>query len=456
MHNFQNVWRYEAVRLLELANTSLSEASANQLASLSPGGPAAQLHARAMQLANVHKVEQPIHEAMRWSYRLMWVFWLLSLFAGVSAGLTVLGDANSPINVLWALGSVLLVPTITLVLWLSSIGLGIGSGGWLGHWWQIVMGRLSRRGQDAVVWQAWLKVADAAQMQRWWFAFLTHTMWFWMMSGVVIATVLAFSLRHYTFMWQTTWLSSDTFVVVAQAIGRLPADLGFEVPDASMIEASGNAVLDEPLTRAAWANWFVGAVVVFGWFPRFVAAITSYLILRHRDRHLSIRTDDAYAISVLDRLASLNRGVHVDAPNGEPDTLGRLQGIEPRLSQSQAAALAVETDMPPELLRTMSKGVQVLPDADDRQTRMQALSSLEQLRPANLLLVLDARLTPDRGSLGLILQFGIHAVRTSVFLANSNDNRARLGVWREKLEMIGVPAPLVTVEQAVDWLFGQS
>ena len=452
MQNLMNAWRYESVRLLETVKGELRDDAANQFASRSGSDPSQQLMARASQLANTEGIGLAIENARRWSVRLVIVLWLMSFVLGVSTGLAVLGDSARPVNVLWAIGSLLLVPCLTLMLWVLMISFGSGTGGWLGHWAQWLIGRTLNKGLDSTVWRAWLHLSDRTGTERWWLSLMTHAIWFWMMVGMLIAALFAFSFQHYTFVWQTTWLSPELFVGTVQALGKLPALIGFTVPDVTMIESSGNLALDEPAVRSAWANWLVGTVLVFGCLPRLIAGLLSYVVIRHRYRSSPIGLKDAYALSVLDRMNRDQRRPKADQPKGPADDLGTLKGLAPEQAMSHAVLLAIESDLPTDLMQSPSGATAVLPNVDDNESRRVVLAKLDHLKPAKLLLVVDARLTPDRGSLRVIRSMGERAVQTRVLLGHADDVRARVGAWRTKLLAMQVESPMVAVNEAANWL----
>lgn len=454
MQTFDQVWRYEAVRQQELDRQISDDAHANRKALEMGQDLRAQLLWRADELAKNHgtfEAQAKARQVMRMALGLLGA---LGLLIGVSAGLASLGDSARALNLLWVLGSLLLVPTAALVIWLVLMVSASGSGGWLGHWWQWLVGRLLKTGQSRAVWQGWLRLSANARTERWWLALATHGMWLFIMTGVLIAMIMAFSLRHYTFVWETTWLGEDVFVRVAQFIGWLPERLGFTLPDEQTIRTSGNIALDTSAARMAWASWLVGAVFVFGWLPRLILVATSALMLRQRYKRYELVCDDAYALSIQAKLARLQNQHQVDGPAGAPDHWQRLEGISPAQAQSEAAWLAFETQPEVQTYQTLSAGASQIAAADDRESRQQALTQLQQLLPRRLLLVLDARQTPDRGSVRALLAFGALAVQTRVLLLNASDTRARNTAWQKRLQETGVTTPFEQLSQAADWLAG--
>jgi len=452
MQTFDNAWCYESVRLRESQKPRLDDHHANQLAILAGPDVRAQLLARATELARLAGVDTAQQTAKQFMRVGLILLWCVSFVVGASAGIASLGDATRPVNLLWALGSLLLVPSIAMVVWLATLLTRTSGGGWIGRLWQTVVARLLKPGATTSTWQAWLQLTKDAGANRWWFAFLTHSMWFWVLSGMLLAVMVSFSLRHFTFEWQTTWLSSDVFVQLAQIVGALPNAIGFSTPDTEMIAASGNAAIDEPFVRLAWANWLVGAIFVFGWLPRLILASVSWAYLRSRRLTYTIQIDDAYALAIRSKLDRLIAYSTVDGPAGAQDHWQTMVGIATDQACTESAVLALEAGLPAALHARLPAESIVLPPVDDGQSRRDALARLERLKPARLLVLVDARQTPDRGLIGTILSMGSQAVNTQVLLMHSSDSRARLGIWRERLNGIGLSGVNEQIDQALAWL----
>lgn len=454
MNKFDQAWCYEIIRLREQAGLRFDDALANEQAIQASQETKQRLMARAQALLHAQGLQASISDTRRFMRMGLLVVWLLSFFAGASAGLASLGDGSQPVNVVWAIGSLLFLPTVMLVVWLLTFVMRAGSGGWLGHWLELIAGKILNKGDTAGAWRARLRMASRAQTHRWWLALMTHSAWFWVVTGMVLALMLAFSLRHYTFVWQTTWLSEDVFVRLAQAMGAMPAKLGFDVPDAQMIRASGNLAVDEPGVRLAWASWLIGVLVVFGWFPRLVLAIISSVVLRQRYARYCIDERDAYALQIKHKLERLESKGVVDAPPGPAEHWQKLTGIDPGQALTGSAAVILEAALPQALHAQMPVDATLLPPVDDRVSRQQAEQRLAELKPHRLLIIADARQTPDRGLMRTILALGAKSVQTHVYLLHLDQERARHAAWAKRLGEIGVAMPTGDFAVQVQWLRG--
>ena len=95
---------------------------------------------------------------------------------------------------------------------------------------------------------------------------------------------------------------------------------------------------------------------------------------------------------------------------------------------------------------------------DSREQRRVARELFAAHPPRRLLVAVDARQTPDRGSLGLIAELADHAQSIRVWLAGAGDEAAgadsdvaalgRLRQWRDGLAGIGLGEDLAKVDVA--------
>ena len=72
------------------------------------------------------------------------------------------------------------------------------------------------------------------------------------------------------------------------------------------------------------------------------------------------------------------------------------------------------------------------------------------------MVAVDARQTPDRGSLGLIAELADHAQATRVWLAGIDaaaEQAGRLRQWREGLAGIGLGEAAVLVDARAAWVW---
>lgn len=452
MQHLNDAWRYELVRLNESEATWLNDTLVNREAAQQTNSGWPRLWRRAQLLApglDASVAMQRVSSTLKASALALG---LLALVLGLSTGLAALGNAGEPVNVIWALLAVLFVPTLSLVLWLASCAMPQAKGGWLGQAWERVANRWLSRGKASQAWRAWLNVAEERHATQWWLAVVTHGFWTLMLTGSLLALLVAFSLRHYTFMWQTTWLEATVFVQLAQSIGAIPAWLGFHVPEAKTILMSGNQAIDQSTVRTQWAHWLVGAVVVWGLMPRLLALMVSTYFLRRCYAKVGALPKDAYALLVQERLDKAARPISVDGPPGQGDQWPQAVFLSPQKCRDVSAAVALETAWLEESRAALTEAVHVLAPIDDRVSRQEAFVQLQSLAPSHLLIVVDAQHTPDRGLLNTILALTPFTGSARVYLKPADDARNRTTQWQEKLQAIGLGKPLMDWSSALQWM----
>ncbi len=113
-------------------------------------------------------------------------------------------------------------------------------------------------------------------------------LWCAALLGATLGVLALLATRRYGFVWETTILPADAFVALSAALGALPGVLGFPVPDAATVAASGAAPMLDEAGRRAWAGWLVGAVVVYGVLPRLTLALFCALMWRRGTRRLTL------------------------------------------------------------------------------------------------------------------------------------------------------------------------
>lgn len=450
----KEAWLYEAVRLSEVQSGWMDDSVANRQAVMTESGGLARLWSRAKGLALTLGLSPAIARVSSVLKLSAVILAVLALVAGISAGLTALGDAQLPVNVVWALLALLALPSLSFLLWLASCFSYGGRGGLLGQAWEWLANRWLSQAKTAVAWRAWLTVAEQRNALRWWLAVITHGVWVALLTGIMVALLVAFSLRHYTFMWQTTWLDAEAFVQFARVVGAWPGWLGFKVPEAQTIFLSGNSAIDQPVVRTQWAHWLVGSVLAWGLVPRLVAMLLSVWQLRRCYQETGPEPDDAYALVVLARLNKASQTVFVDGQPGPTDRWPQAMFLPAQKGTPAKAVVPIETSPLDKMQATWGAQVNALVPIEDRASLQQVKAQLRSLAPQRLLIVVDAQHTPDRGLANTILTLTPHVVQVRVFLKATDSNRNRAVQWQEKLDAIGLAPPFLRWSEAVHWMNG--
>jgi hypothetical protein len=449
------LWLTEAVRLREEQAGPLEDSEANRRAQAAGGDLSQRIQTRALLLAERDGQLAALRHWHQGARLALFGLLLLGLFVGLGLALAALGDGQRPVNLFWALGSLLGLHLLMLLGWaLGSLWAG-DSGGALGRLWLWLSARLARDAQAAQLAPALLVLLQRQRLARWGLGLLIHGFWLLTLSSALLGLLGLFATRRYGFLWETTILGGDTFVVLTQALGALPALFGFPQPDTTLIRASALPV-DSEAARQVWAGWLLGVLLVYGLLPRLLLALLCAWRWRHGRAHLALDLGLPGYQLLRERLqpGSLRLGVS-DLP---PALLSQPHGGVHMGESAGALLLAIELDPSRPWPPALPKGVVDAGMLDSREQRRQLLDRLSRFPPARLLVAIDPRRSPDRGTLILLGELSRSAAETRVWLLQAPPGEAldseRLADWREGLDRLGLrhgcAAPLAWLETGHD------
>lgn len=344
----------------------------------------AKLIRRAEMIDSDHKLQDSlarINSLFGWLLLAATAFWLISGFAGTAALMQ-----QSGLNFFFVLAGVLGVHTLMLLLWLISLALPrMKSHGFFGN------PAMWIRGKDPVN-QAILRLYSdewGKPATRWLIGRTSHRLWLSALTGMLAAVVVLLAVRQYTFNWESTILSDAVFVQAVQALGWLPAQLGFPVPDAGAVL---NSRLNNDLAASRqWGGLLIGSIVCYGLLPRFAAWLACHILSRRSMSTLPL--EKPYYQQIIQQWQQRV----VDA-----DTQSETVAAAPQISLSNAPKWAVMLDAEwadktwfQHVLGQdwLDKGTAAGRDA------VAVLKADLQANPAQLLIGVRARSMPDRGIL---------------------------------------------------------
>ena len=366
---------------------------------------------------------------------------LLAVAGGFSAGLSVFDGESRSVNVLWLLVGLLGVHGLALLLWLLA---GTATGGVAGRVWFWLLQRWpltgAPKGADTdPLGRALLAMLGREGLGRWWLGAITHGLWLLALASSLLAVLAVLSLRSVAFTLETTILPPTMFAGLVAGVGWLPALLGFAVPSPDMIQiamAAEVAAQSEAAGRV-WASWLAGSLLCYALLPRALAfAICLGLQRRRRSRCRPDLHLPGYAL--LPGVRSASPGIVDPAPAAS--SLGRvaaLQHIRSRGALLAGLELGGDISWPP---RGMALRPQVAVEerVDSREQRRALLMRLKAAPPSKLLLTLDARLSPDRGTLHWLVDISHFAGELRVLLLPPACPEERRQAWAQGLELIGL------------------
>lgn len=450
------LWLTEAVRLREEHAGPLDDAEANRQARAQGGELAELIEYRALWLARRDGLIEALRHWRQGARLAGFALILIALLTGAGLALAALGDGVRPVNVFWALGSLLGLNLLTLLGWLLGFFFAGDAGGALGRLWLWLSEKLARDARAVQLAPALLAVLEQRRLGRWLLGLGVHGLWLVAMSSALLTLLALLATRRYGFVWETTILGESTFINLTQSLGMLPSLLGFSVPNIEQIRASGDLANGVESARQSWAGWLVGVVLLYGLLPRLLLALFCYL--RWRRGRAQLRLDlqlPAYRL-LRERLQppSERLGISDAAPERlhAPSAGAQLDGSE------GAVLVAIELDQsqawPPELPKSVADaGV-----LDDREQRRRLLEQLTRFPPQRLAIACDPRRSPDRGTLALIGELSRCAAQSRVWLLQPPAGEAldsyRLQDWKQALDSLGLPhatsAPLTWLETGHD------
>ena len=450
----QNLWLTETVRLREEHAGPLDDLEANRLARAAGGDLPSRIQRRALWLAERDGLTAALKHWLQGARLALVLLIILAMLSGAGLAFAALGQ--TPVNVFWALGSLLGLNLILLLSWALGLIFAGEHGATLGRLWLWLSEKLARDAKAAQLAPALLLMLQRKKLNRWALGALVNGLWLLVMLSALALLLTLMATRRYGFVWETTLLSADTFIHVTQALGHLPSLLGFNVPTVDMIRASGDGALDIESARQAWATWLVGVLVVSGVLPRLMLALLCFW--RWNSGKAALRLDlnlPGYA-QLRERLMPSSERLGVNDP--EPAQLHRVEGGVSEHASEGALLVAIELDeqrpWPPALPKNVSNaGI-----LDSRESRHKLLEQLSRFPPARLAIACDPRRSPDRGSLALIAELARNASATRVWLLQAPPGEAldaeRLGDWHIALQQLELEfadsAPLNWLETGHD------
>lgn len=450
------LWLTEAVRLREQHAGPLEDEEASRRARASAGDLLTRIKNRALWLAERDGMLAALHHWKQGARLSVIVLVVFAVISGAGLAFAALGDGQTPVNVFWALGSLLGLNLILLISWLSGLLFAGDSAASLGRLWLWLSEKLARDARAAQLAPALILLLQRKRLNRWVLGVCVNGLWLLALLSALTLLLLLMATRRYGFVWETTILGSDTFVSLTQGLGTLPSLLGFSVPGEDMIRASGDSALVIENARQAWAAWLVGVLVVYGIAPRLILTLLCYGRWRAGRKHLVLDLSQPGFAELRERLMPSSERLGIN--DAAPAQIHQVQGGAAAMDSEGALLVAIELDdqrpWPPKLPKTIADaGI-----LDSRESRRVLLDQLTRYPPARLTIACDPRRSPDRGSLALVAELARCAADTRIWLLPAPSGQAldadRLGDWHSALQQLDLKwvdsAPLTWLETGHD------
>ena len=413
---------------------------------------------RAKRLVEHHDLSPALGRAARLS-RYVNIFALIVAAVLGALGITYAVTDSLTINIYWLLLVLLGFNFLSMLLWLTGIGLnmkGLSAGvlarlaSWLpGHFG-------SKSNADAQVRRqadrAWLDCNFAGAVGKWRLSKITHQLWLVYLFTGLAFLVLMLMVRQYDFVWGTTLLSDTAFLALTDVLSVPLQALGFATPTADQVQDT-RVGLTQTLTvehRYRWAQFLLGALLSFGIAPRILLLIWSALMSGHARRHFRLDYYLPYYISLRQQLMPLaSHGQIIDADPSPPvisKTSAKTSSITPvphKLpdeTQWVAVELGVNMSWPPVSISAANNLGQVI----DRESLESVQQYLQSKNSPVLAVAVSSARPPDRGVQRVITSLMSSSEQPWLVLLQSHEDEpvssTRLEAWYRLAEASKVPA----------------
>jgi hypothetical protein len=387
---------------------------------------------------------------------------LVAALLGALGIIYAITDSHT-LNIYWLLLVLLAFNLLSMLLWLTGISLNMDG---------LIAGMLARltswlpdlletksKSRTTLADRAWLACFFSGTVGKWQFSKITHQLWLVYLSAGLVFLVLLLMVRQYDFVWGTTLLSDTAFVKLTEALNVPLHSLGFATPTAEQVEASriGTDMVQTLSAehRYAWAQFLLGALLLFGIAPRMLLFIWSALMCAHARRRFSLDFYLPYYISLRQRLMPLaSHGQIIDADASPPVIAETLAVIPlPHALPLETQWVAVELDdsirWPLSSISTASNLGQVT----DRESLTRILQHLQANESVVIAVAVSSVRSPDRGVQRTIASLMANSRQRWLVLLQEHEGErissTRLAAWYRLAEACQVPADHVISMSAV-------
>lgn len=422
--HIKSLWLTETIRLIEQDSGTFQDDEANRQAKMLNSSIRNKLIKRAEILAEQNGLPEIQHQYLKAS---KFSFIILCCFAIITgAGLAFSALSQNPVNLYWALFSLLGIHFITLILWaISFFFMPNDSGSFLVQIWSWLIKKFLKQHVEQLP-QAFMILFG--RKIRWLVGFIANLLWLIILLSALIFLMILLTTQHYSFEWQSTLLSRDSVVYITQLLGHFPALLGFSLPDVETIRISDQASTDSSI-RSAWAIWLLGIFIVYGIFIRLMLVIICGLKWGIGCQQMSLNLHHPEYQYLLDRLQNSAEKVVIDREINQknaPNDFSTLIGKDNFL-----VAIDIEENwLPPE------EAGQFLGFLNSAQQRKNILDYLQQNPAKKLLIAIDPDRAPDRGIMNLLKTLMSKSNQSKIWFIHSTGRQ--MANWQSAMQSLSL------------------
>lgn len=264
---------------------------------------------RASQLDKQLQIKPLFTHFKRINRNLFNLFALLFTLLGASSVLHLLfsGD-NSQINFFWVFALFFIPNLLAFLLWgLFFLRSSLLNNGWLARsslfllkkFEQIFNLQVSDHPHFWLLFKSYFKIILSGRLGIYQLSYLTHLIWFCYFSGAVLMLLLMLATHQVDFIWQSSILSTDSFLWLTQMLAFVPDLLGQVVPSDSQIELShiGN-INSSAEMRLAWSSLLLSSLILYGLLPRLLLLLLMHLLFILKSKQLKLDLSHSYYVQL--------------------------------------------------------------------------------------------------------------------------------------------------------------
>ncbi|UJP03242.1 MAG: DUF2868 domain-containing protein [Nitrosomonas sp.] len=449
-HTFADLVRIEQLRKIESAKAG--ELSYEGIKNM-PGSAAGdfsyaefiqRLAQRAKHLIRDNALEDALQQPRKQFTRARWICLIIAVVLGGLAASQAVSE-SSTLNIYWLLAVLLGFNMISLLLWLSGIVLNLqslssGIVAQLASW--LPYRHKKEPTVASLASHAWWESCLTGTVGKWRISVLTHQFWLTYLTAGLVLLILLMLARQYNFIWGTTLLPDSTLPRLTEILGTPLEAMGLKIPDNPQTVASriGTGKQDAE-TRTAWAVFLIGALLVYGIFPRLLLLGFSWLMQQWSESRFKLDLYLPYYIELRQRLMA--REVKAQVIDADPQAgMKPAEVVRPPENvaiPANAQAFGIELDDATHWPESVACRLNIV----DQESHDEAMTLIKNLN-GPLLLGVAAHRLPDRGVQRLIKELvgGSNAKPWLILLSKPSApvTSAREFAWFRLAEVCGIPA----------------
>lgn len=372
------------------------------------------------------------------------------ILGGLAASQAVSGE-SSTLNIYWLLAVLLGFNTISLLLWLSGVMLNLqslssGIVAQLASWLPYRQKKEPTVASLAI--QSWWESCLTGEVGKWRVSVLTHKFWLAYLAAGMVLLILLMLAKQYNFIWGTTLLPDNTLPKLTQILGAPLEAMGLTIPsDPQTIASRIGVIKQDTETRTAWANFLIGVLLVYGFFPRLLMLGVSRILQAWSERRFRLDLYLPYYIDLRQRLMA--REIRAEIVDADP-----MAGVKPAevarppenlTLPANAQAFGIELDQTTHWPESITCRINIV----DQQSQDEAKALISNLN-GPLVLGVAAHRLPDRGVQRLIKELVDSSDKKPWLILLSKPaspvSSAREFAWFRLAEVCGIPAEHVITQ----------